>query len=411
MPASRILRTLDFGVMMSIAYPLRRNEREAVASFIGTKDAEPALPASASCRGGQAMGSSPSAPSWNGWSPDATNARFQTGGFAGLTTSDLGRLTLKWAFAFQGDIMAVAAPTVHDGTLFVGSAGGSVHAIDAGTGCLYWVFQANGPVRSAPVVADDHGARTLVFSDQIGWVYALDARTGSLRWKERVEEHEAVRLTAAAAVNGDIVFVPAASWEETRAIDAQYPCCTFRGSVTALRVRDGSKVWKAYLVGVPSKTGIAASGADTLGPSGAGVWSTPTVDVPRGVLYITTGDNYSYPATTTSDAIVALDLKTGRILWSQQTTLNDVYNSACNIQGANCPRNNGPDHDFGAPAMLVRSTVNGVQGKGGSLDGAGPVIVGGMMFVNSGYPRFGGTPGNVLLAFAVSGSAVGQMGR
>ena len=52
----------------------------------------------------------------------------------------------------------------------------------------------------------------------------------------------------------------------------------------------------------------------------------------------------------------------------------------------------------------VRSyqTVNGVPANGGSLDGAGPVIVGGMVFVNSGYPRFGGTPGNVLLAFGAA---------
>jgi len=46
------------------------------------------------------------------------------------------------------------------------------------------------------------------------------------------------------------------------------------------------------------------------------------------------------------------------------------------------------------------ATVNGIQAKGGSLDGAGPVVVGGMIFVNSGYPRNGGMPGNVLLAFA-----------
>ena len=49
------------------------------------------------------------------------------------------------------------------------------------------------------------------------------------------------------------------------------------------------------------------------------------------------------------------------------------------------------------------TTVNGVPGKGGSLDGPGPVIGGGMLFVNSGYPTAGGTPGNVLLAFSVDG--------
>ena len=88
---------------------------------------------------------------------------------------------------------------------------------------------------------------------------------------------------------------------------------------------------------------------------GRGVWSTPTVDAARGVLYITTGDNYSHPATDTSDAVMALDLKTGHIVWSQQTTPNDVYNSSCGGRGTNCPAESGPDYDFGGSAMLVRT--------------------------------------------------------
>jgi polyvinyl alcohol dehydrogenase (cytochrome) len=45
-------------------------------------------------------------------------------------------------------------------------------------------------------------------------------------------------------------------------------------------------------------------------------------------------------------------------------------------------------------------TVNGVKAKGGSIDGAGPVVANGLVLVNSGYSRFGGMPGNVLLAFS-----------
>jgi polyvinyl alcohol dehydrogenase (cytochrome) len=44
-------------------------------------------------------------------------------------------------------------------------------------------------------------------------------------------------------------------------------------------------------------------------------------------------------------------------------------------------------------------TVNGVAARGGSIDGPGAVVAGGMVFINSGYPRNGGIPGNVLLAF------------
>jgi len=47
--------------------------------------------------------------------------------------------------------------------------------------------------------------------------------------------------------------------------------------------------------------------------------------------------------------------------------------------------------------------VNGVPANGGSLDGPGPVVVGGMVFVNSGYAFVGGMPGNVLLAFSIDG--------
>lgn len=560
MPATRILRTLDVGPMMSIAYPLRRGEREAVANFLGTRDREAAPPARAFCGAGQPIMPAPSGRDWDGWSPTPANLRFQTSERAGLTAEQVGQLELKWAFGFQGDVAAFAAPTVVDGTLFVGSAGGVVHAMSASTGCLHWVYQADGPVRSAIVMVGEGQGRTAVFGDQIGWFYALDARTGKLRWKTRVEEHEATRLTSTPAVYGDMVFVPAASWEETRSVDPKYNCCTFRGSVTALRVRDGSRVWKSYMVDVPKKTGVNRVGTDTYGPSGAAIWSSPTVDARRGVLYVTTGDNYSHPASTTSDAVVALDLKTGRVVWSQQTTPNDVYNSSCGGKGPNCPPDRGPDHDFGVSAMLVSTaagkevivagqksgvvygldpdqkgrilwqarvgtggtnggvqwgmasdgrnvyaavsdavrlagsfanaapltdaefdpakgggltalrvdngekvwfapgrscdpprpgcspaqpgavsvipgavfsgavdghlrafstedgrllwdfdtvraytTVNGAQGKGGSLDGPGAVIAGGMLYVNSGYPRFGGVSGNVLLAFGAKG--------
>lgn len=558
MSPARILRTLDFGLMMSIAYPMRRDEREVVANFLGTGADDPAPPASAFCRPDRPIMSGSPTDSWTAWGPSPANTRFQTPDRAGLRATDLSGLELKWAFGFAGDVIAFAAPTILSGTLFVGSAGGAVQALDAKTGCLYWSYQANGPVRTAMTVATEGARHTLVFSDQNGWVYAIDARTGEARWKKRVEEHEATRLTGSIAVHDGVAFVPAASWEETRSIDPKYPCCTFRGSVTGLRVRDGSLVWKTYLVDPPRKTGATAAGTETFGPSGAAVWSAPTIDSARGVLYVTTGDNYSHPATPTSDAVIALDLETGSIVWSQQTTPGDVYNSSCGSAGPNCPSDAGPDYDFGASAMLVRAptgrdvlvagqksgvvygldpasqgklmwqtrvgkgstnggvqwgmasdarhvyvsvsdvvrpaggiggaapigraqldpaqgggltalriadgtrawfapstpcnpprpgcspaqpaavtamegavfsgsmdghlrafstengtllwdfdtekkytTVNGVPATGGSIDGAGPVLAGGMLFVNSGYPRFGGTPGNVLLAFGV----------
>ena len=324
-----------------------------------------------------------------------------------------------------------------------------------------------------------------------------------------------------------------------------------------MRVRDGSVVWKTYTVPQSAqRTGKTASGVETWGPSGVGIWSTPTLDVKRRRLYVTTGNNYSSPVTTTSDSIMALDLDSGRMVWSKQLHPDDVYNSACSTEpkGPTCPEGSGPDYDFGSPAILVSTTggrelllagqksgivhaldpdrdgavvwqtrvgrggtmggvqwgtatdgtniyvansdigrimltysnttdadpkqgggifalrlsdgervwyqppascgtrprcspaqsaavsaipgvafsgsvdghmraystadgtilwdvntidvyegVNGVLGRGGSIDGPGPTVANGVVYVNSGYPTAGGTPGNVLLAFSVDG--------
>ena len=560
MSPGRILRTLDFGAMMSIAYPIRRDERDAVARYLGHGSDDPPPPASAFCKADRAIMSGPARDSWQGWSPAADNVRYQNAQSAGLAAADVPKLQLKWAYGFAGDVTAFGAPTIINGTIFTGSAGGAVQAIDGKTGCLHWLYQSNGPVRSAMSVTTEGGKTTLTFSDQNGWVHAVDAKTGKMLWRKRPEEHEGTRLTGSPAEYEGVVFVPAASWEETRSIDPNYQCCTFRGSITAMRARDGAVVWKTFLVDPPKQTGKTATGTPTFGPSGVGVWARPTVDAKRGLLYITTGDNYSHPATSMSDAIVALDIKTGKIVWATQVTPKDVYNSSCGAKGANCPEDAGPDYDFGSSAILVKTaagkdvvaagqksgmvyavdpdqngkmlwqarvgkggtnggvqwgmasdgrniyasvsdvvrppggiggpgpvgnanldpnlgggitalriedgskvwttpgvpcappragcspaqpgavtvidgavfsgsmdghiraystadgkivwdfdtrktytTVNGAQAKGGSLDGAGPVIAGGMVLVNSGYPRFGGEPGNALLAFGLPG--------
>jgi len=394
----------------------------------------------------------------------------------------------------------------------------------------------------------------VLFGDLTGTFYALEAETGQLLWKKRIEDHEAALLTGSPTVYLGNVFIGVASWEETRAINPAYPCCSFRGSVIALRVRDGAQIWKTYTISdTPHATGKTSTGTLRQGPSGAGIWSAPTIDPERKTLYVTTGDNYSAPATSTSDAVLGLDLATGRILWSHQVLPGDVFNSGCvaGVNGPNCPDEGerGPDYDFGSSAILVKTsqgrdlliagqksgvvyaldpdhkgdlvwtqrvakggtiggvqwgmasdgqnvyaaasdayfftkdqvrvlapdqgggltalrvaegtpawhvapqpcgsrpgcspaqsaaltsipgvvfsgsmdghmrafasedgqviwdfdtrrdfaTVNGVSAKGGAIDGPGPVVVNGMLFMNSGYGRFGGAPGNVLLAFA-----------
>src|SRR5262249_15325112 len=156
------------------------------------------------------------------------------------------------------------------------------------------------------------------FGDQTGWFYSIDAESGRLLWKKKIETHDAARLTGSPVAYNGNVFVPVASWEETRSLDPAYACCTFRGSVVALRIRDGQQLWKTYLVPEAKQTGKSKRGTPQWGPSGVGVWAAPTLDPKRGVMYVATGDNYSSPATPLSDAILALEIATGKVVWSKQ---------------------------------------------------------------------------------------------
>jgi len=375
-------------------------------------------------------------------------------------------------------------------------------------------------------------------------------------WKTKVDNFPMARVTGPPVFYNGKLYVGIASGEEVGAVPPGYECCRFRGSLVALNAGTGDQVWRTYTITEEARpTKKNKAGTQLWGPSGAPIWTAPAIDPQRNVLYVTTGDNYSDPPTANSDAFMAIDRDTGRILWSRQMTANDAYTSACRMPDkSNCPDVNGPDVDFASAPILVTlangrralvagqksgvvhaidpdregavlwstrigkggtlggvqwgsaadqsniyvalsdvgrisltystssdidpkqgggmfalrldngervwytpapecgdrprcspaqsaavtaipgvafsgsvdghlrgyattdgkivwdvdtvrsyETVNGVSARGGSLDGPGPAIAGGMLFVNSGYGGNGGMPGNVLLAFSVDG--------
>jgi len=345
--------------------PLSLAERRAVAEYVtgrssGSYRAPLAvIPKSAYCRATNV--SNPlAAAAWNGFGGNPQNTRFQRAAAAGISPAAVPRLKLKWAFGFPGVSASGSQVTVAGNRAYVGSRNGVVYALDAKSGCIAWAFEADSGVRSTPVVGRTGGSAALYFGDANAQVYALDLVTGKLRWKVKIEIHQDAMVTGAVAVANGRVYVPVASIEEGTAVIPTYECCTFRGSIVALDTVTGEALWKTFTIAdPPQKTTKTAAGTQLWGPSGGGVWSTPVLDPGRNRMYITTGDNYSQPATASSDAIMALAMDTGKILWTTQALAGDAWNTGCldeaNGAGrAQCPSAPGPDHDFGsAPVMAT----------------------------------------------------------
>ncbi|HEY1239988.1 MAG TPA: PQQ-binding-like beta-propeller repeat protein [Bryobacteraceae bacterium] len=568
MSPANVQFALKSGVMQQQGSALTEAQIRAVSEFVtGKSISKDEFAKQAYCTDAPAaLDQALSRPHWNGWGVDASNQRFQPAAMAQLASADVPRLKLKWAFGFPGDARAFAQPAVVGGRVFVGSQGRRIYSLNASTGCIYWAADADFPVRSAVAIGQQSGRWMAYFGDQHANAYALDAMTGALVWKTRVNDHPVAMTTGAPTLFENRLYVPASSGEEVTGAAPNYPCCRFRGSVTALDAATGKMIWHTYTIpDEPKPTRKNQKGVQLYGPSGAAVWNSPTIDTVKRALYITTGDSYSDPPARTSDAFLALDLATGKILWSRQMTEGDAFTVACGnpaLQDA-CPEAKGPDFDFGSSPILVNlpngkraliagqksgvvhavdpdqqgevlwqtrighgsalggiqwgsatdgnnvyaalsdvafravpagtpgarqgllgftaldpksggglfalklatgerawttpnpgcgdrpgcspaqsaavtaipgvvfsgsldghlrayatndghivwdvdtgrdyQTVNGVTATGGSIDGPGPVIVGGMLYVNSGYGMFGGAPGNVLLAFSVDG--------
>jgi polyvinyl alcohol dehydrogenase (cytochrome) len=352
---TEIVYTLTEGEMRPQAKGLSGEQIQALATFLTRRpmDVLPDPKANLCAAPGHI---STGVASWPAWGHDGRNTRFQTS--PGFTAGELSRLKPKWVFALPG---LTGSPVAAGDYLFVSSRMGKVFALNAKTGCTFWSYDSGGPVRNAIAIgALPDGKHGAWFGDQNAILHALDADTGKERWKLRLDDYPGARIVGSVTYHDGVVYAPVTSGDEVDASDPNYECCKFRGSVTALDAATGKVIWKAYTIQeAPKPTRKNDAGTQMYGPSGAGVWSAPTIDDKRGLVYVATGDTYTTDKTDASDAVIALDIKTGKRVWASQVLKGDAWLYLCDEKpSGNCPSPLGPDFDFSSPALL-QAMANG----------------------------------------------------
>ena len=360
-----IYESLTTGVMAAVVgKDLSDQEKRVVAEIIsgrrlGTGAAGDAQQMPNRCRTNPPLAAAAGRPAWNGWGADAQNTRFQSAASAGLSAGDMPRLKLKWAFGLPNSTSAYAQPSMVFGRVYVGADTGYVYALDAATGCVYWSFNAGHAVRTAmsvgAVKVKGSSGYAVFFGDRQANVYAVDAHTGRQLWSAHPEDEFTARVTAAPTYYDGRLYVPLSSFEEFSASSATWECCKSQGGVAALDANTGKRLWLRHAAPMPPRpTHRNSAGVQQWGPAGGAVWNSPTVDPLRHAVYFGTGDATTYPAFAASDAVMAVDMRSGRVLWTYQVFKSDSFLIGCGGRSSNenCPKTVGPDWDIPAPPVL-----------------------------------------------------------
>ena len=292
------------------------------------------------------------------WGIDEHNTRFQSSQRTTISAANVRGLHLKWVYGFSNSAPR-SYPLVSEDTIFIGDAGKGVVALDRRTGCMRWMFDHAGSIASAILYEAKNGGTHLFFNDRTKGVFALNAVNGTLIWtRPPPGDNPIALLSGTPLVHDGTMFVPLSSIEVGLAVNPFYGCCTTSGGMAALDTRTGSTRWyRRTIPALPVLTGRHFLFVHNYAPSGAPAWGAPTYDSSRGVLFFGTGQNYSRPTTSTSDAVFALNATDGSLRWVYQFTSGDAYNTACDLSEThpNCPKPMGPDLDFGAPPILTHT--------------------------------------------------------
>lgn len=361
MSPNSMLATLTEGVMQQQTANLSEQQKKDVVEYL-VGAAQPDPPAVAYCKPGQSQFEWSQRPIATGWGIDYENSRHVPSSTTSINADNVNKLEIKWVFDYPLAARARSHPSIAGGAVHVGSQSGTVFALDQATGCVRWAYEAGAEVRTGITIPNWSTAEPKkaigYFSDVLAYVHAVDLATGKQLWKTKADEHPNATLTAQPVYFEGYVYQAISSLEVVPAADPAYACCSFRGSIAILNGEDGSPINKVYTIPeVPKEVGKNNVETPILAHSGAPVWNSPTVDTKLRRIYFGTGENYSSPADGNSDAIIAMDIDKQEIVWVQQTTSQDAWNVACMefiANKTNCPIENGPDLDYGAPPILIK---------------------------------------------------------
>jgi outer membrane protein assembly factor BamB len=281
---------------------------------------------------------------WPMYNHDPSGSRFNDTETK-LGASNIGQADMLWRFEIP-DASVSGTPAVVDGTVYAGDSAGRVWAVSAPKGKPIWHTQLSGPITASALVTSKLVIIGVLgnFVDSGANLYGLDRKTGEVEWKTVLDPHPLSAIFGSATEVGRYVAVGVASNEENATVDPSYPCCTTRGSLALVDPKDGAIVWQTYTL--PEAGPIQGEEGAVFGPSGASIWSTPTFDDELNLIYATTGNNFSEPTSDTSDAMLAFDVTSGAIVWSNQRTHDDLWNFRFPFSGEHV------DFDFGDSAQV-----------------------------------------------------------
>jgi polyvinyl alcohol dehydrogenase (cytochrome) len=258
-----------------------------------------------------------------------------------LSPATAGRLQQKW-FRRTSDVVT-ATPAIADDTAYVGDWSGNFFALSLVDGSVRWQYAAPtsanvyaGQIVSSAAVADAGGERRVFFASG-KTIYAMDAAHGKLRWKYELNpgqgaddqtEFDQTEFESSPVVVGGVVIAGYDGHDDPHT----------RAGIVAIDAGSGALKWN-----FDSDRGGPASGC-------GGVWSSPAVDLDRGLVFAGSANCVTAPIgwNEYSEAIFALDLDNGRPKWSFQP------------RG---PSNN--DFDFAGAPNLFEANGRPLVGLGG----------------------------------------------